>query len=344
MKKPYLITGGCGFVGRNLTQKLLTRESEVWIIDNLFTGKMPEKWLPKDFKKQQYKKDITLYKNKKSSLYFIHADLMEVLSHEMNNSSPLLPDFSDVFHLASIIGGRELIENDPLLVAKDLAIDSYFFLWVSRFLKKHKRILYTSSSAAYPTVLQNAKKKTALKEHHSTFKDYVGIPDLTYGWSKLTGEYLSRIAAKKYGVHVACVRPFSGYGEDQDLVYPVPAIARRFVKRENPLSVWGDGKQGRDFVHIDDCTSAFFVALDNISDGSAVNIGSGKLTTFLEVIQIFSDVSGHKPSIKTHKDKPVGVKSRYSNVKKIKSMGWKPLISNKEGFGRVLKYIEENNL
>ncbi|HXT84322.1 MAG TPA: NAD(P)-dependent oxidoreductase [Verrucomicrobiae bacterium] len=340
MHRPFLITGGCGFVGRNLTKKLLSRGEEIWIIDNLFTGKLPEKWLPKDYKKLQYKKRISLYKNKKSHLYFIQADLMELLSHEMNDGTAILPNFSDVFHLASIVGGRELIENDPLLVAKDLAIDSYFFLWVSRFLKKHKRILYPSSSAAYPVTLQNAKNKTVLKENHFDFSSYIGVPDMTYGWSKLTGEYLSKIAAEKYGVHVACVRPFSGYGEDQELVYPIPAIARRFARREDPLSVWGTGKQGRDFVHIDDCIEAFFIALDNISDGSAVNIGSGKLTTFLEVIEIFSKVSGFKPQIKKNINKPVGVHSRYGNAEKLKRMGWKQTINNKEGFKRVLEFMQ----
>jgi len=72
----------------------------------------------------------------------------------------------------------------------------------------------------------------------------LGQPDMTYGWSKLTGEYLSCLAAKQYGVHIACVRPFSGYGEDQDLSYPVPAIAYRVARGDDPVAVWGTGEQG----------------------------------------------------------------------------------------------------
>ncbi|MBU0569602.1 NAD-dependent epimerase/dehydratase family protein, partial [Patescibacteria group bacterium] len=154
------------------------------------------------------------------------------------------------------------------------------------------------------------------------------------------GEYLARIANKKYGINIACVRPFSGYGEDQEPVYPIPAIARRVAKREDPLSVWGTGKQGRDFVHIDDCIDAFFVALDNISDGSAVNIGSGKLTTFLDVLDIFTAIAGYDPKIKKLLHKPVGVAKGYSNIGKIKRMGWRPKINNRQGFKRVLDDIK----
>ena len=122
--------------------------------------------------------------------------------------------------------------------------------------QKPDRLLYASSSAAYPVDLQGKDGAVALKESDIQFGGRLGQPDMTYGWSKLTGEYLARIAHQHYGLHTACVRPFSGYGEEQDLSYPVPSIALRAAKREAPLTVWGSGLQGRDFVHIDDCIEA----------------------------------------------------------------------------------------
>jgi UDP-glucose 4-epimerase len=337
--KKYFITGGAGFVGRNLAKRLLARGSEVYIIDNLFTGRIPEEWLDKDYKKSSYKKGVSLYHKGKSKLYFIKSDVVDFFQEEIKNKGQksLLPKFDDIFHLASVVGGRELIEGDPLLIAKDLAIDSYFFLWLSRFPDKVKRVLYPSSSAAYPIELQNTGRN-ALKENDLSFNKLIGIPDETYGWSKVTGELLSRIAYKKYGIHIACVRPFSGYGEDQEVAYPIPAIARRVAARENPLTVWGDGKQGRDFVHIDDVLDAFFVILDNVRDGSGVNIGSGKLTSFLEVLKIFSKIEGYNPEIVKRTDKPVGVINRYCVNTRLKKMGWKNRITIKEGFMRVLEY------
>jgi UDP-glucose 4-epimerase len=328
MTKKYLVTGGCGFVGRNLAKRLMDLDGEVWIIDNLFTGRHPDEWFSK--------------KHKKSQLHFIHADAIEIFLDELKgNSKSILPKFDDVYHFASVVGGRELIDGDPILVATDLAIDSLFFLWATRNSKKIKRILYASSSAAYPVKLQTKKESVALKESYLDFdKNKIGVPDMTYGWSKLTGEYLSKFAASKYDMHIACIRPFSGYGEDQEAVYPIPAIANRVARRENPLTVWGDGKQGRDFVYIQDFIDAFFIVLDKINDGSAINIGSGKLTSFLEVLEIFSSIAGYKPEIKKLTNKPVGVAKRYANITKIKKMGWKPKIRNEEGFERVLDFME----
>ncbi|MBU2466505.1 MAG: NAD-dependent epimerase/dehydratase family protein, partial [Bacteroidetes bacterium] len=176
----------------------------------------------------------------------------------------------------------------------------------------------------------------ALSEGDIDFQKNLGTPDMTYGWSKLTGEFLAQIAAKHYGVPVVCIRPFSGYGEDQELSYPVPAIAARAAKKEDPFEVWGSGKQGRDFVHIDDVIDFIFVLLDNVNDGSAYNIGSGRLTSFLELIDVFSDIAGYKPQIKPLLDKPVGVHSRYANMDLVdKTFGWKPKISLREGMTRV---------
>jgi UDP-glucose 4-epimerase len=164
----------------------------------------------------------------------------------------------------------------------------------------------------------------------------MGQPDMTYGWSKLTGEFLAKIAAKHYGLKVTCIRPFSGYGEDQDLTYPVPAIAARAARREDPFEVWGTGFQGRDFVHIDDVIDCILLAMDHIHDGTAINIGMGKLTTFRDIIEIFCKFAGYQPEIKALTDKPVGVFSRYCDMSFVEQrLGWKAKISTEEGMMRV---------
>jgi nucleoside-diphosphate-sugar epimerase len=220
-----------------------------------------------------------------------------------------------------------------MMVALDLAIDAEFFYWITRF--KPQRALFPSSSAAYPIDLQTDGGAIALAESDINFSK-MGQPDMTYGWSKLTGEFLAQIAAKNYGISVACVRPFSGYGEDQDLSYPTPAIAARAARKENPFEVWGTGYQGRDFVHIDDCIDCILMALDNIHDGSAINIGQGKLTSFRDLIKIFTSFAGYSPEIKALVDKPVGVHSRYADMNYVQNtFGWTAKISIEEGMRRV---------
>ncbi len=340
---PSLVTGGCGFVGRHIVSRLVSQGRDVWIIDDLSTGRSPETWLPALGLEQDSDDPERYYTPEGVTVTCIIRDVRQVL-RAFDAQDEKLPAFGDVFHLAAVVGGRMKIDGDPLSVATDLSIDAEFFNWAIR--ARPQRIMYPSSSAAYPTRLQQAEGNVALREDSIDFEGgHLGAPDMTYGWAKLTGEYMARIAAERYGLHVACVRPFSGYGEDQEESYPVPAIAARAARRENPLTVWGSGQQGRDFVHIEDCVDAIFRTLDKVSDGSAVNIGSGKLTTFLEVARLFADLEGYQPEIVALTDKPVGVQARYADTTHSKRvLGWEPGISLEEGFGRVLEAARERNL
>lgn len=337
--KIHLISGACGFVGRNMVKRLLGINNDlVFMVDDLSVGTHPSTWL-NDF--ISYKnKDLEVI-GKDERLLFWKGDFRNLLFNLRQNPEYIQQHyglnfnrFSDVFHFAAIVGGRAKIENDPMSVALDLSIDSEFFYWVCQH--KPKRVLYPSSSAAYPVSLQEADKALALKESDIDFKANLGTPDMTYGWSKLTGEFLAQIAARHYGVSVSCIRPFSGYGEDQDLSYPVPAIAARAARKENPFEVWGTGKQGRDFVHIDDVIDFILILMDRIKDGSAYNIGSGKLTSFLDLIKIFTGFAGYNPRIKPLTDKPTGVHSRYADMTLVNNtFNWKPAISLEEGMKRV---------
>jgi nucleoside-diphosphate-sugar epimerase len=337
--KIHLISGACGFVGRNMVKRLYqTTGDKLFIIDDLSIGTHPSTWL--DYSESSVLKDVEVI-GADERIYFWKGDFRDLL-FKLRKNPRYIQDtyglefhrFSDVFHFAAIVGGRLKIEGDPMAVALDLSIDAEFFYWAC--LHKPERVLYPSSSAAYPISLQSTTGAIALSEPDIDFTKNLGVPDMTYGWSKLTGEFLAQIAAKHYGISVVCIRPFSGYGEDQDLTYPVPAIAARAARKENPFEVWGTGKQGRDFVHIDDVLDLIFILLNNVSDGSAYNIGSGKLTSFLELIGHFTSFAGYTPDIKPLLDKPVGVHSRYCDMSLVeKKFGWKPGISIEEGMRRV---------
>lgn len=343
--KNHLVSGGCGFVGRNMVNRLYTSTPDrILFIDDLTVGIHPEKWIGQSLKRSI--KDLEIYGDDER-LLFIKGDFREFLRKIIADQYFIekeygleISDFGDVFHFAAIVGGRAKIDGDPMMVALDLSIDAEFFYWVCR--QKPERVLYPSSSAAYPVDLQTDTHAIALSESDIDFNN-MGKPDMTYGWSKLTGEYLAKIAAEYYGVKVTCIRPFSGYGEDQDLTYPIPAIAARAANKENPFEVWGTGKQGRDFVHIDDVLDCTLLAMENITDGTAINIGMGKLTNFLEIIEVFTDFAGYKPEIKPLPDKPVGVHSRYCNMDFVKEkLGWEAKISIEEGMRRVYERHLDN--
>jgi nucleoside-diphosphate-sugar epimerase len=345
--KYHLITGGCGFVGRNMAKHLLRSTADaILIVDDLSVGMGPGDWPLPDHnycgQGPVRRLDELELRGHDERLIFWKGDVRRFFRNLTERPDWLgeeygLPigRFADVFHFSAIVGGRAKIDGDPMLVALDLAIDAEFFYWAVRH--RPERVMYPSSSAAYPVNLQGENGYVALKEGDIDWANgQLGQPDMTYGWSKLTGEYLAQIAARYYDLPVACVRPFSGYGEDQDLTYPVPAIAARAARREDPFQVWGSGKQGRDFVHIDDCIECILFAMDRIRDGSAINIGSGRITSFLEIIDLFTDFAGYKPRIEPLLDKPVGVHARHADMSYVfETLGWRPRISLEEGMRRV---------
>lgn len=343
MKKEIkFITGGCGFVGRHLAKNLLAEDSEVWVLDNLSAGKSPEHWLGGYGARQEGA--AVVYERAGKRLVFIQQDAIDFFRSQLSESSALsLPRFDEVYHLAAIVGGRAvLIENDPLAVAVNHCIDSLFFQWAARHQDRVGSILYASTSVSYPRVLQTRRQHIAMREEYIALRGNgrVGLPESIYGWIKLAGEYLGMIAHDHYGLSVVSVRPFSGYGEDQDSDYPIPAIAARAAVRVDPLLVWGSGDQGRDFIYIDDFVAALRIAIRKIHDGSGINIGTGALTTFREVAQIMAELAGYSPKIKGLAEKAEGSFAVYADVSLLRSLGWQPRYTVRQGLARVFKRVE----
>lgn len=244
--------------------------------------------------------------------------------------------FDLVVHLAAVVGGRAKIEGNPLSVAVDLSIDAEMWQWAIR--TKQKRIVYFSSSAAYPIELQTKQNHRRLVESDINLAD-IRNPDLTYGWSKLTGEYLAQFA-KAEGIKTHIFRPFSGYGEDQALDYPFPSFIKRGLDRDNPFVIWGDGTQTRDFVHISDVVGCVEAAIAMEYDGP-LNIGTGHPTSFMELAEMVAKHAGYFPKYQLLKDKPEGVNWRVADISAM-SQVYKPKIDLDEGIARALKYMKKH--
>lgn len=209
--------------------------------------------------------------------------------------------FDLVLHCAAVVGGRQTIEGQPMAVATDLAIDSDAFQWALR--TRPGRFVYFSSSAAYPTRLQGPVHHRPLHERDIDL-DQVDQPDHVYGWVKLTGEHLAR-HARSEGLPVTVVRPFSGYGGDQDLDYPFPSFVARAVQRMDPFPVWGSGQQVRDWVHVDDAVGAVLELVARRVDGP-VNLCTGRGVSMDTLAGMCMDAAGYRAPI-VHVDGPEGV-------------------------------------
>ncbi|KIX13202.1 NAD-dependent epimerase/dehydratase family protein [Dethiosulfatarculus sandiegensis] len=319
-----LITGGAGFVGRHFCHRLLEAGDQVHCVDSVaqYTGGVhpDNRWPlfePRDF----------------DNFHFYHQDCREFFQ---NNTDT---DFDYVFHLAAMVGGRLMIENNPLAVADDLAIDSMYWQWAQEA-RPGKSVCF-SSSAAYPIKLQTRENNLLLKEDMIDFSEDIGMPDMSYGWSKLTLEYLCRLAYAKHGLKSVAYRPFSGYGEDQDMTYPFPSICQRALDNygAETLMVWGSGLQMRDFIHIEDCVTGVLTTMDKVDDGKAINLSTGVLTNFRQLAGMMAEKAGYSPEIVSKSDKPEGVFARGGDTEKQKTLGFEHSISLDQGIGRALEYL-----
>ena len=235
-----------------------------------------------------------------------------------------------VIHLAAIVGGRESIEGRPLAVADNLSIDSEFFQWCLK--TKPKKVVYFSSSAAYPISWQTENmKRHRLKESNIGLND-IRNPDMTYGWSKLTGEYLAQFVPN---VHI--FRPFSGYAWDQDLTYPFPMYVKRALERQDPFEIWGPGTQTRDFIHMSDVIEAVMTAVD-LGVTGPINLGTGRATSFIELAKMCMTEVGYQGDIETRPDKPVGCLHRVSDNTKLLEF-YTPKITLEEGIAEAVKKL-----
>lgn len=233
-------------------------------------------------------------------------------------------------HCAAIVGGRASIDGSPLGVATNLALDAWYFRWLVR--SGTQRAVYFSSSAAYPVELQQAGELYRLVETDIDI-DNPRLPDATYGLAKVTGERLARYAEAE-GCRVHILRPFSGYGGDQDEAYPFPAFIRRARERQDPFEVWGSGDSTRDWIHIDDLVGATLAAVDQDLRGP-INLGWGRATSFDELAAMVTAAAGYSPVIKHRGDAPQGVHHRVCDPKRMLAF-YDPKVDLEEGIRRAL--------
>jgi len=236
--------------------------------------------------------------------------------------------FDKVIHLAAVVGGRKMIEGSPLALAVDLSIDAEMFGWALR--TKPGCITYFSSSAAYPTILQEHELLGSLREDDIDLTE-IQTPDLSYGWAKLTGEMLAS-HARNQGLNVHIFRPFSGYGSDQPLDYPFPSFIERARRKADPFEIWGDGQQVRDFIHIDDVVEAAEVGC--WIDIKTANLCTGRATSFNELAELVCKEAGYKPIIKHLEAEPVGVMYRVGDPTLMNSF-YEPKITLEEGIRKA---------
>ena len=313
--KKVLVLGAGGFIGAHLVKRL--RKEGCWV-------KGVDLKLPPYAETQAND--------------FLKGDLRDPLvCREAINTN-----FDEVYQLAADMGGAGYIfvgENDYDIMQNSASIN----LNVIEFCRKKdiKRIFYSSSACMYPEYNQLDPGDPNLKEDSA----YPAQPDSEYGWEKLFSERLFLAAARNKGLEVRIARYHNIFGSEgswNDGREKAPAAMCRkvaFAKNGGEIEIWGDGKQTRSFLHIDECLEAT-LRLTRSDWQGPVNIGSDEMVTITELANIIMDVANKKLSIK-YIEGPIGVKGRNSdNTLYEKKLGWRVSKSLKSGIEKTYPWIE----
>ncbi|MBP9674422.1 MAG: NAD-dependent epimerase/dehydratase family protein [Bacteriovoracaceae bacterium] len=262
----FLVTGGCGFIGSHLVQALKGK-GDVFVLDNLSTGK----------------KENILWDDK---THFIFAD---VVDEEKLRQLFDQHRFDYVYHLAAI-ASVVLCQEKP--AKSDLVNYHSLLLIIEMALKyKTKKIIFSSSAAVYGETLTIP-----------TTEETITKPLSYYGVSKLSAENALKVAYKTQGLKFTAFRFFNVYGPRQDPASPYSGVLSLFIKavkeeREPRLTLFGDGKQTRDFIYVQDVVNALIASLETSRDGMLINLGTGKGVSLLEIIAILEKLTGKKIEI-----------------------------------------------
>ena len=305
-----IVTGGAGFVGSHVVELLIKNKHFPIIVDNLHSGKYNHvKKFVDSGKAQFFKIDIRNMKN-----------LMK------------LPKASAVIHLAAIASVLESIDNPSYV--NDVNVAGTLNMLEFCRMKKIKKFIFTSSAAIFGMYDKKSSEITKT------------IPNTVYASSKLTGEQYCKIYSDLFGMNIVCLRPFNIYGPRQNDSYA--GVISKFMDRLSsnyPPIIHGDGKQTRDFIHVDDIAKAFLLSLKyNKKKFDVFNLATGKSTSINQLADLFlktSNKSKLKPIYKKHI--PGVVKYNSTNNQKIKKLlKFSPSIKLEDGIPRLWEYVKSN--
>lgn len=304
-----LVTGGAGFIGSNLVKQLLADGHQVTALDNLSSG----------------------YRSNLASLpdvRFIEGDIRdETAVVEAVKGAEV------VFHLAASVGNKRSIDH-PLLDADINVMGTLKVLEAAR--KAGVRKIVASSSAG----IFGELKTLPIKEDHPV------EPDTPYGSSKLCMEKECLAYAKLYDIEAVCLRYFNVYGPNQRFdAYGnvIPIFAFKMLRGE-PLTIFGDGEQTRDFINVRDVVQANIKAAMTRGVSGAFNTGSGDRITINGLVELIRTTSGLKPQVEHGAPRPGDVRHSLADISAARvAFGFNPAVTLEEGLTEYMTWAKEES-
>tara|TARA_B100001123_G_scaffold451048_1_gene626325 strand:- start:555 stop:1511 length:957 start_codon:yes stop_codon:yes gene_type:complete len=306
-KKTFLVTGGTGFIGSNISKLLVKKNYNVKILDNNFRGSFSR---IKDFKKK---------------IRFIKGDIRnkELVYRATRNTDA-------VIHLA-YVNGTKYFYSKPILVL-DIAIKGILNI-IDACIKNNVKELYlASSSEVYQTPIKiPTDEKEPLKIPN------IFNPRYSYGGGKILSELIGIHYGKKYFKKLIIFRPHNVYGKDMGQEHVIPEFIKRFKSlKGNNFKIQGTGNEIRSFIYIEDFLNAFNLLLNRGRHLNIYNIGTTEKIKIKDLASILSKIFKKKIRLKKTPGAKGGTKIRLPNINKIIKLGFKPKFNLNKGLKRIL--------
>jgi len=323
--KKILVTGGAGMIGSNLVKRLIKENNDIYIIDNLWRGKL-------DYLKN----------NDGEFVLSLDTNFFEMDLSIPDIASEVVSEMDYVIHLADIVAGIDYVfNNQGSLFRQNNLINSNIITSVREAPKQIKGFIYVGTACSFPLTRQNSVDAIPLREDEL----YPALPESAYGWSKLMGQYEVDLLEKEVGIPTCSLMLHNVFGAPCDFgerSQVIPALIRKAVKYpEEPFHVWGSGEQGRAFIHVDDIVDGIVLALEKGWGQGPIQLGPSVCTSIKEVAEAIVEISGKEIDIFYDVSKPEGDKGRCADFSKAKRiLGWEPKVGLLEGLSNQYDWIK----
>ena len=265
---------------------------------------------------------------------------------DKDNCLKAAEDANVIFQLAADMGGMGFIENNKALCMLSVLTNTHMLMAARD--KGVERFFYSSSACVYNAEKQTDPNVVALKEEDA----YPALPEDGYGWEKLFSERMCRHFEEDYGLQTRVARYHNVYGPlgtwTGGREKAPAAICRKVIEAKhsgsNQIEIWGDGKQTRSFMYIDDCTRGTQMITES-EIHEPLNLGSDELVTINQLVDIAEEIAGVKLKRNYNLSAPKGVNGRNSDNTLIQEkLNWAPSIKLREGLARTYAWIENEML
>lgn len=307
----FLVTGGAGFIGSNLVQRLLGKGHMVRVIDNFSTGK----W--------ENLKDL-----------YCEADTLEIVIDDVRDLTAIRKAASGmdyVVHLAALSSVAESV-GDPVSY-NSVNIEGTLGALIASKDEKVKKVVYISSSAVYGDDPELPK-----------VEDMQPKPYSPYAISKLAGEYYCKMFHYAYRLDTVVLRLFNVFGPRQNPESEYAAVIPKFIVsmlKGRPLTIYGDGEQSRDFTHVENVVDGIISACRNTRvAGEVINLASGHRTTVNGLVEVLSElIENHTKPIHAAQ-RPGDVKHSLADISKArKLLRYEPNVLLRDGLERTIGWF-----